>query len=234
MSESPCGECLLSIPGQIDTMSTPTPPPQDKEESVFAHIGRSCANTFHKCFGCVQTSDEKAKIKYKEYQIESRKKAFGVDYLNLLASSASEEELKACIDTAQTDITNFESEIKVLEEEIARVNTETEKKISSTKPDQSAVAASASSAPPKADDETGTKVETTTNDSKPEEPAKKEEEEPEKKEDDAKVEEAKKEDSPDQGMDEVDLGGGTAAAASPEESKKPVDSTTAGGEATKE
>jgi predicted RNase H-like nuclease (RuvC/YqgF family) len=81
--------------------------------------------------GCISTSDEKAKIKYKEYQIENRKKKFGVDYMNLKLKEggSTDDELKACIDTCLEDLEKLNKEIADLEAEIDRVNTATEAKI---------------------------------------------------------------------------------------------------------
>jgi hypothetical protein len=111
-------------------MSTPTPPSTD-DESVVQHLMRSAKNAVTKCFGCVQTSDEKAKIKYKEYQIETRKKAFGVAYINTLRNSNSADgaTLQGCIDEALADIAKMEKEIAELQNEIDRVEGATREKI---------------------------------------------------------------------------------------------------------
>jgi hypothetical protein len=109
---------------------TPTPPmPPPEDESLFGHVGRVCKNSVTKCFGCVQTSDEYAKIKYKEHQIDSRKKAFGVAYMNLILEKATEEALNACLEKAQAEIAVFAEEIQVLQAEIDRVNQSTKEKI---------------------------------------------------------------------------------------------------------
>jgi hypothetical protein len=111
-------------------MSAPTPPaPPPENESLFGHVGRVCKNSVTKCFGCVQTSDEYAKIKYKEHQIDSRKKAFGVAYINLTLEKSTEEALKGCLEKAQADIVVFTEEIQVLQAEIDRVNHVTKEKI---------------------------------------------------------------------------------------------------------
>jgi hypothetical protein len=102
---------------------------QEKEESVFQHVGRVCQNAFTKCFGFAQTADELAKIKLKEHQIESRKKNFGVAYLNLLNETATPAALQSCIDTALADIAVLQADIVTLQAEVDRVNNVTKEKI---------------------------------------------------------------------------------------------------------
>lgn len=123
------------------TTATSTTTPAPENESLVAHVMRSCKNAVTNCFGCIQTSDEFAKIKYKAYQIESRKKTFGVTYLNLIQEKASEESLNACLNAALADVSVFEKDIQVLQAEIDRVNQETRVKIETTKPGVAASAA---------------------------------------------------------------------------------------------
>lgn len=106
-------------------MSTPAP----ADESLPSHIIRVCKNSFTKCFGVVQTTDEYAKIKYKEHLIDARKKKFGVDYLALIHANADEATKQQCIDTVLADTAAIEAEIATLKEEIARVNKATDDKI---------------------------------------------------------------------------------------------------------
>lgn len=104
-----------------------SPPPA--EESVVQHASRSCKNGFFACFGFTKKSGPLAKIKYKETQISSRQRTFGTEYFALLEKGATEEELKACVETAQKDIKTIEAEIKDLEEQAAAIDKETESKI---------------------------------------------------------------------------------------------------------
>ena len=107
--------------------------PPAEDESLFQHVSRSTRNCFHSVFGCLQTSDEKAKIAYKEYLIESRKKKFGVDYMNLkktaTAEDGKEEALEECVVKCLKDIEGMEQEIASLRQEIDRVENETKGKI---------------------------------------------------------------------------------------------------------
>lgn len=107
--------------------------PPAEDESLFQHVARSTRNCFHSVFGCLQTSDEKAKIAYKEYLIESRKKKFGVDFINLrktaTAEDGKEDALEECLQKCLKDIEGMEQEIASLRQEIDRVEKETKSKI---------------------------------------------------------------------------------------------------------
>jgi hypothetical protein len=128
-------------------MSNTPPPASNPDDSIFGHILRVTKNSFTKCFGVVQTTNEYAKIKYKEHQMEARKKQFGVEFLKLIHDKASEEEKQACIDKALTDTAAIEKEIDVLKVENARVNAATNEKIV-PKPGVTAPATTASSTAP--------------------------------------------------------------------------------------
>jgi hypothetical protein len=102
--------------------------PQD-DESLFQHVARSTKNFFISCFGCIQTSDEKAKIKYHQYLIESRKKAFGVEYVNLLRAKAPQSDLDACLEKCLKDIGRIDEDIAELNAVVDKVTGETKSKI---------------------------------------------------------------------------------------------------------
>jgi hypothetical protein len=98
-------------------------------ETLVESTTRGTKNAFTSFFGCIKKSDEIAKIKYKESQIVTRERAFGVEYMKLLAKGATPEELDACVKEAQADTKKITDEIAELEKEIARVDEETNKKI---------------------------------------------------------------------------------------------------------
>jgi uncharacterized small protein (DUF1192 family) len=102
--------------------------PKDNE-TLLQHTTRSTKNFFISVFGCIQTSDEKAKIRFHQYQIESRKKAFGVEYVNLLKTKASQADLDACVQKCVKDIDRIDEDIAALNAEIEKVTGETKKKI---------------------------------------------------------------------------------------------------------
>jgi hypothetical protein len=116
----------------------------NEEEGLIAHILRVCKNSCTKCFGVVQTTDEYAKIKYKEYQMENRKKQFGIEYFALVSNpNATEAEKQACIDAVLNDTATVTKEIEALRQEIERVKQSTQDKIVA-KPGTAAAAAAAS------------------------------------------------------------------------------------------
>jgi hypothetical protein len=71
-------------------MSTINEPPREKEATGQRAV-RSTKNVFTRCFGCIQTSDDKAKIKFKEILIANRQKAFGVLYIDMVRNKSTEE-----------------------------------------------------------------------------------------------------------------------------------------------
>lgn len=114
--------------------NTPTTIPPSPEEGVVAHVARSTKNGFYSCFGCMQTSPDKAKILYTEYEIEQRKKIFGVEYMNLLKNStnaaATASQLQACIDRAMREIGELEAVVTELRSSIAKKEQEMNSKMS--------------------------------------------------------------------------------------------------------
>lgn len=121
--------------------------PSTGEEPLFEHVKRTMMNSLTSCFGCVKSSDEKAKIKYKEYQIVGREKAFGVAYMDLVDGDATESELKACLETCIADLAVIRKEIKDLQDSIKKVEEETQQKIVA-KPGETPAADPASSETP--------------------------------------------------------------------------------------
>ena len=99
------------------------------DETFVESTSRGTKNAFAGCFGFLKKSDEYAKIKYKETLIASRKKKFGVDYMNLLEQENAGDELAACVKLCQDDVKVLKDEIATLEAEIARVDEETRGKI---------------------------------------------------------------------------------------------------------
>lgn len=142
--------------------------PPAADESLFQHVARSTRNCVHSVFGCLQTSDEKAKIAYKEYLIESRKKKFGVDYINLkktaTAEDGKEQALEDCLQQCLKDIEGMEHEITALRQEIGRVENETKGKIQA-KP--GTTAANNTGSKPEAHASAGATTTTTTNPPQP-------------------------------------------------------------------
>lgn len=91
-------------------------------------------NFFYECMGCMKTVDEYANIRYKEYEMEERKKKFGLAYMKIVMEAtkkgveADAAELKGLEHACVKDLEVLEGEIKALKEEIDRVKNETEAK----------------------------------------------------------------------------------------------------------
>lgn len=102
--------------------------PPTEQETLISHVSRSTKNAFYSCFGCLQTSKEKTLIKYKEYEIEQRKKAFGITYINH-KKQGLDDLLPECVDTTLKDIESFETEIQELKLKVASKEEETKSRL---------------------------------------------------------------------------------------------------------
>lgn len=97
-------------------------------------------------FACFANTKEKTIITKLEYDIASRKKAFGVEYLNILEKATEvdkkEADLEACVDKAMADIRKIKEEIKTHQAEVEMTNEELEKKLKHANAAASAATAS--------------------------------------------------------------------------------------------
>lgn len=82
---------------------------------------------------CGKNTKEKALIQKLRFDLEARKKTFGVDYMNKVKAGADEEELKLVLETASKDIEEFERQIKEKEDIIEGNTAEAQKKIETNK-----------------------------------------------------------------------------------------------------
>jgi len=102
-------------------------------ETLMQHVSRACTNCLASTFACFSTTKEKTIIAKLEYDISSRKKKFGVDYMNILERVTLEDklevELKECLDKAVADINKLKDEIKSHNDEVAATKEELAKKI---------------------------------------------------------------------------------------------------------
>ena len=134
------------------TASTTTAPASAKasggggDESLFQHVKRSTRNCIASTISCSKNTKEKTIMKKIEFDITSRKKKFGVDYLNLKETNASPEELQACIDAATADIQVLKEQIQEKERAIGANQEELQRTIAANAAPAAAAAAAAASA----------------------------------------------------------------------------------------
>jgi hypothetical protein len=98
-----------------------------RKETVPHCLVRKSKNAWHCCRGTAIKTDELIRIQNKKHLLEQRKKQFGVQYMDLVQSNASEEDLDSCLRYTKADIARLEQEIILLQIAIER----TEEKIRS-------------------------------------------------------------------------------------------------------
>lgn len=67
---------------------------QEEEEKPTNRMMRTTKNAWRRAVGCCKKSTPRTKIHLKEHQIVKRKKAFGIEYMNLLRSKDVTEEVR--------------------------------------------------------------------------------------------------------------------------------------------
>ncbi|KAL3932139.1 MAG: hypothetical protein SGBAC_010991 [Bacillariaceae sp.] len=107
---------------------------------------RGTKNAWRRAVGCCKKSTPRTKIRLKEHQITKRKTAFGIQYMDLVQSQASEEELQQAVQACLQDIGGVLQEITELEQKIEQVSEETKSKLKQ-KPTSSATSQSTGKKP---------------------------------------------------------------------------------------
>lgn len=102
----------------------------DESSLIMERISQRTKNLWARCVGLSARSDKLVRIKLKERELKERKKAFGIQYMELeQKSSVSEQELRDCIQRAKSSLAVLEQEIVELKIEIACVEEKTQRKI---------------------------------------------------------------------------------------------------------
>lgn len=106
-------------------------------ESLGERIKRTTNNSFVRVKGLCKKSDKLARKKYKEHRLENRKKAFGVEYMNLLETgTASPQQLNQCMDKATAELNAIRQEIAAIQAKTERIDQKTKQKLILSKKDQ--------------------------------------------------------------------------------------------------
>jgi hypothetical protein len=102
------------------------------QETLMEHLTRATSNCIAATFACFSNTKEKTIITKLEFDIASRKKAFGVEYINIIEKATEDDkkdaDLKACVDKAIADIRKIHEEIKAHQAEVEATNIELEQK----------------------------------------------------------------------------------------------------------
>jgi hypothetical protein len=110
--------------------SSPTPTALVAAGEVkFHEFMKQAMKYWYTCVGSAKKVDDVARIKIKKMSIEEKKKKFGVLYIDLIQSDASEEEKSKCLEDVLAEIKVIEDEIAQLEEKMSSIDAETASKI---------------------------------------------------------------------------------------------------------
>jgi hypothetical protein len=100
-----------------------------KGESFTECFSRKTRNAWACTVGLASKSSMLTSVQIKKLEMQSRKKQFGIDYLNLERSGATNDELQACIDSARDDIERLAGEIDNRKAKMAGVDEKTREKL---------------------------------------------------------------------------------------------------------
>jgi TolA-binding protein len=102
----------------------------NNKEKTSNRMMRTTKNAWRRAIGCCKKSSPRTKIHLKEHQIANRKKAFGMEYMDLLQSNeTTKEQLEQVIQACISDIDALVKEIADLEHQIDQVSQETNSKL---------------------------------------------------------------------------------------------------------
>jgi len=103
--------------------------PSRTKEMAPNKVVRQSKNFWRRAIGCCKKSTPRTKIKMKEHQIAKRKKAFGMEYIDLVRNQAGEDQLQSALDSCLQDVGALMNEIEQLQDRIQEVSVETKSKL---------------------------------------------------------------------------------------------------------
>ena len=90
---------------------------------------RLAQNTWIRCVGLSQKSKLLLHIKLKEHEVKECKKTFGLQYMDLLESGASDRALEVCLMGTKTALARLSKEVSDMQEEIQKHEEEMKAKL---------------------------------------------------------------------------------------------------------
>jgi hypothetical protein len=100
-----------------------------KKETPEQRTGRQVKNAWIRSMGFCEKSEFWAKMKLTKRKIKGCKKSFGVQYMDMIESKASTEELDQCVQTSQRKIEVIKKEIAEIKGAVARIEEKTNKRL---------------------------------------------------------------------------------------------------------
>ena len=127
---------------------------KNEAEAPQKRIRRAVQNTWTRFSGLSFKTEKLVKIKLKERELVERKKAFGVQYMDLITSDSDEQELYRCVDETKVELAAIQQSIILLKIAIEWKEAETRAKVKAGPRASSLQAAILSCAPVEDDEKT--------------------------------------------------------------------------------
>jgi hypothetical protein len=93
-----------------------------KKETPEQRTGRQVKNAWISSLAFFEKSEFWAKMKLKKRQLKRCKKSFGVQYMDMIESKASADELKQCVEASQRRIEVIKNDTADLKRAVARID----------------------------------------------------------------------------------------------------------------
>jgi hypothetical protein len=100
-----------------------------KKETPEQRTGRQVKNAWVRSMGFCEKSEFWAKIKLKKRLLKACKKSFGVQYMDMIESKASAEELDQCVQASQRRIEVIKRDIAALKRAVACIEEKTNNRL---------------------------------------------------------------------------------------------------------
>jgi hypothetical protein len=100
-----------------------------KKETPEQRTGRQVKNAWVRSIGFCEKSEFWSKIKLKKRLLKACKKSFGVQYMDMIESKASAEELDQCVQASQRRIEVIKKDIAELKRKVARIEEKTNNRL---------------------------------------------------------------------------------------------------------
>jgi hypothetical protein len=93
-----------------------------KKETPEQRTGRQVKNAWIHSMGFFEKSEFWAKMKLKKRQLKRCKKSFGVQYMDMIESNASADELEQCVEASQRRIEVIKNDISDIKRAVTRID----------------------------------------------------------------------------------------------------------------
>ena len=100
-----------------------------RKETCQEKIARKSSNGWCRVTGFFEKTQKIAKARVKKVQLEGEKKAFGVQFMDMMNNGASDQDLQVFVGKKRTDIQKMQEDIDRLKAEAIDIEEKTKNKI---------------------------------------------------------------------------------------------------------